>query len=69
MIQKRITQILRRPLIKLQIELYHFHVFPRYDNDGFGWTYGVSIFQGCFGSEQERPSAMQHRESESKPAA
>lgn len=18
----------------------HFHVFPRYDNDGFGWTYG-----------------------------
>lgn len=18
----------------------HFHVFPRYDDDGFGWTYG-----------------------------
>ena len=19
---------------------YHLHIFPRYENDGFGWTYG-----------------------------
>lgn len=21
----------------------HFHVFPRYDSDGFGWTYGRKV--------------------------
>lgn len=22
---------------------YHLHIFPRYENDGFGWTYGDEV--------------------------
>ncbi len=22
---------------------YHLHIFPRYENDGFGWTYGSEV--------------------------
>jgi len=25
----------------------HFHIFPRYHEDGFGWTFGTDKSQGC----------------------
>lgn len=28
------------PVLLATKEHYHLHIFPRYENDGFGWTYG-----------------------------
>ena len=28
-----------------EIGHYHLHIFPRYKNDGFGWTFSDGVFE------------------------